>query len=385
MTLPAPVDLGGLDQLDRSRMHVFVAGPGKGEGIAVALPGRGWILIDGAQADLGPPSLRAIFERWRSSADEPVELCLLSHPHDDHVDGFAEIVEALVPKRIALAGTATSPRYVDILKDAPLPRARDQELKATKVRAAFAAIRTWEDRQNHAAEGVCRSGTALFAAENVSVHVLSPPEDALTSYLKECEKDPKYLKSDANRYSIVLRVRFGRTEVILPGDLPTTVAGTAVSPGWNELTTYDPALSDHAMVKVAHHGSAEAFHRDVMTTGPCDGAWVVTPFNSSRLPNVAKADGLPRLVQAREQVYLTAVPASKERQSTVSSGGIVALADLVDRVAKQPIGVPFASGAVDVTPGSAREGLDCVWAVALDDAGNVVSLYRGRAALVVVK
>jgi len=38
-----------------------------------------------------------------------------------------------------------------------------------------------------------------------------------------------------------------------------------------------------------------------------------------------------------------------------------------------------------VTPGSARDALDCVWAVALDDGGNVVGLYRGRAALVVTK
>jgi len=385
MTLPAPIDLDALRTLDRSRMHVFVAGPGKGEGIALALPGRGWSLIDGAQADLGKPSLLAIVERWRSSADERVELYLLSHPHDDHVDGFAAIVEALVPKRIALAGTAASPRYVDILKDAPLPRARDQELKATKVRAAFAAIRTWEDQHERAAEPVCRSETALLDDGRVAVHVLSPPEDALTAYLKECEKTPKYLKSDANRYSIVLRVRFGDTQVILPGDLPTKVGKSDVVPGWNEVAAYDASLGDHAMIKVAHHGSAEAFHPAVMTTGACDRAWVVTPYNSSRLPNVAKADGLPRLVAARGQVCLTAVPASKAVQSAAPSPGIVSVADLADRVAKQPLGVPFASGAVDVTPGSASDALDCVWAVALDDAGNVVGLYRGRAALVVTK
>lgn len=385
MTLPAPIDLDGLETLDRSRMHVFVAGPGKGEAIALALPGRGWILIDGAQSELGKPSLLAIVERWRSSADEPVELCLLSHPHDDHVDGFAEIVEALVPKRIALAGTAASPRYVDILKDAPLPGANDQALKAKKVRAAFTAIRSWEDKQKRVAEPVCRSANPLFAAGNVSVHVLSPPEDALTTYLNECAKTPRYLKSDANRYSIVLRVRFGDTEVILPGDLPTKVGKSEVSPGWNELTAYDATLANHAMVKVAHHGSAEAFHSDVMTTGPCDRAWVVTPYNSSRLPNVAKADGLPRLVAARDQVYLTAVPASKELQSTAPSGGVVSLAGLADRVAKQPLRLPFVSAAFDVTPGSACEALDCVWAVALNDCGDVVSLYRGRAALVVTR
>jgi len=385
MTLPDPIDLDDLETLDRSRMHVFVAGPGKGEGIAIALPARGWILLDGAKADLGKPSLLAIVERWRRSADEPVELCMLSHPHDDHVDGFADIIEALEPERIALAGTAASPRYVDILKDAALPSVKEQELKAKKVRSAFTAIRTWEDTSKRAAEGICRSATPIFTAGNVSVLVLSPPEDALTSYLNNCKKTPKYLKSDANRYSIVLRITFGQTQVLLPGDLPATVGQKTVSPGWNELTTYDTTLANHAMAKVAHHGSAEAFHSDVMTTGPCDRSWVVTPYNSSRLPNVAKADGLKRLVDARDQVYLTAVPASKSLQGATSSPGIVSLANLADRVAMQSLGNAFTAGGVEVTPGSARDALDCVWAVALDDGGNVVGLYRGRAALVVTK
>jgi glyoxylase-like metal-dependent hydrolase (beta-lactamase superfamily II) len=166
MSLPEPVDLDALGALDRSRMHVFVAGPGKGEGIAIALPGKGWILIDGAQAALGDPSLLAIVERWRSPANDPVELCLLSHPHDDHVDGFVDVVEKLSPKRIALAGTDSAPRYVDILKDAPLPTATEDELKAKRVRAAFAAIRTWEEKTKRPAEAVCRSALPIFAASS---------------------------------------------------------------------------------------------------------------------------------------------------------------------------------------------------------------------------
>jgi hypothetical protein len=385
MSLPEPVDLDALGALDRSRMHVFVAGPGKGEGIAIALPGKGWILIDGAQAALGDPSLLAIVERWRSPANDPVELCLLSHPHDDHVDGFVDVVEKLSPKRIALAGTDSAPRYVDILKDAPLPTATEDELKAKRVRAAFAAIRTWEEKTKRPAEAVCRSALPIFAASSFAVHVLSPPEAELTTYLNECKKDPRNLKSNANRYSIVLRVTFGETQVILPGDLPTIVGRAVASPGWNELTTYDSTLCDHAMAKVAHHGSAEAFHADVMTSGPCDRAWVITPYNSSKLPKVASADGLPRLVGARGQVYLTAVPASKTVQATTPAPGLVPLADLQDRVTNVPFAAPFVVGAVDVTPGSAREALDCVWCVALDDRGSVVGLYRGRAALVVTR
>lgn len=98
---------------------------------------------------------------------------------------------------------------------------------------------------------------------------------------------------------------------------------------------------------------------------------------------MARAGGLRTLVEARGEVLLTAVPASKRMQAAMPSPGTVSLAALVDRVAKQPLGRPFMADAVDVTPGSAREALDCVWAVALDDRGAVVDLYRGRAAVVV--
>ena len=35
--------------LSRDLLYVFVAGPGYGEGIAVAFPERGWLMVDGCQ------------------------------------------------------------------------------------------------------------------------------------------------------------------------------------------------------------------------------------------------------------------------------------------------------------------------------------------------
>jgi hypothetical protein len=55
-------------ELPEDRLHVFVAGPGTGEGIAVALPGGRWLLIDGCQTGSGSARsypLQAIVERFR--------------------------------------------------------------------------------------------------------------------------------------------------------------------------------------------------------------------------------------------------------------------------------------------------------------------------------
>jgi hypothetical protein len=61
--------------LDRSLLHIFVAGPGYREGIAVALPHSGWIVLDGCRVSTGRLPILAILDRWRSST-EPVEALL---------------------------------------------------------------------------------------------------------------------------------------------------------------------------------------------------------------------------------------------------------------------------------------------------------------------
>jgi hypothetical protein len=70
----SPRRLDELGQLDRSLLHLFVAGPGYGEAVAVALPERGWLLVDGCSVDDDGLPLRSILERWRGkSGDDPID------------------------------------------------------------------------------------------------------------------------------------------------------------------------------------------------------------------------------------------------------------------------------------------------------------------------
>lgn len=84
--------LESLSALDRSLLHVFVAGPGYGEGIAAALPGSGWVLLDGCRVSRGRLPLLEILNRWRLPG-EPIEAFLLTHPHTDHAFGVRDLLE----------------------------------------------------------------------------------------------------------------------------------------------------------------------------------------------------------------------------------------------------------------------------------------------------
>ncbi len=386
--MTAALDLGSLNALEREHLHVFVAGPGKGEGIAVALPGEGWLLVDGCTTADGKIPLEEIVTRFRVRDDEPVLAMVLTHPHDDHAGGFAELIDSLRPRTIALAGLGSGkPDLRDEMKER-LDRARAgiEKVRTNAVLAAFAAIERWEESHPGSVISL-HDGLAIPVPDGrASVVARAPDVEGLAALLAN------WKPAHANHVSIVLELEFGATRVVLSGDLPRYDKATSVPTGWDLVMARRPELGEHTALKIPHHGSAAATHPSLMRAlpnGAKDGrAWVVTPYNSSRLPRVADLDGLPQILSWKPCVLLTAVPASKAVQAVEKneeSPGLVKLEQLVSRVALQPTGHQFLDSAgVDVTPGDAVDPMDPIWCVAMDNEARLVGRWRGQAALELV-
>ncbi len=378
-------DLDALGALDRELLHVFVAGPGQGEGIAVALPGSGWVLVDGCttgRAGDGLPLLE-IVTRWRASEDEPVLAMVLTHPHQDHAGGFAELVEELDPQAIGLAGGDLLGAGKAVFEPA---KAASDRRRVGAVYAAIMAIDRW--REDHPGKLLAlHQGAALPVGSSPASVVARAPEAQLLARFLSDPGAGRRLKQEANHISIVLEIEHGTARIVLTGDLPRYRAGTlaAVPSGWDQVLAVRAELGGHTALKVPHHGSAEALHPDLMPAATAERAWIVTPYNSSRLPRVAEMNGLPRLLGWQPSILMTGVPASKALQAEEPAPGLVRIAQLVSRVSSQPVGEPFLdTGGVELTPGDAGEPLDPIWAVAVDRAGALVGKWRGRSALEVV-
>jgi|GEM_PF-2528315 len=380
--------LGALTRLNRDWLHVFVAGPGQGEGIAVALPERGWMLVDGCStADRRFP-LEAILQQWRMTDDDPVEAMVLTHPHEDHVEGVAELIEALSPKQVAVTTGSTPGSTLLQVVQALIRNSTDGStrtgLLAAKVMAAFEAIEVWERAHPGGLRGLV-DGRLLLSGAMVQVHARSPDQAGVDGFL--LSKDlGRRLRSSANHLSVVLEVCFGSLRLVLTGDLPHLErrGGSPVPTGWQAVASRHPHLVNHQGLKVPHHGSAEAMHPGWMTHQSAPRrAWLVTPYNSSGLPRLARMDGLPHLLAHEEEVLLTALPASKSRQASSTGGHRVQLAQLVDRLAHQKAGTSFLDGGTVIKAGTAVEPLDPVWCVAFDQDGQIQGRWHGRAALAV--
>jgi len=362
--------------LDRSLLHVFVAGPGYGEGIAVALPRSGWIVLDGCRVSTGRLPMLAILDRWRSSI-EPVEALLLTHPHTDHAFGIREMIEGLAPRRIGVTTSPVSPGLIFAAARAELTAASTGSLDRLRRRTVIDAMLAIRRRFDAA------PGDLIALVDGARVPV-TPVE--ITAFVRAPDAALVHDRlagghtGDPNELSAVVELVFGVTRIVLGSDLPTLDArGAVLGAGWNSVLRRHSHLGDHRGLKIPHHGSPAAFHSGLMTLGS-GRTWWISPFNRGKRLPPTDPDGIPRLVAANGEVSLTATPRARTEQPIHADPAAVPLAELPSLFAASS---PFAAGAFSVTPPDV-EPLEPIWCAAFDDQGRLRGVWRGNRAFTVV-
>jgi len=390
---PSVADLAALQALPRTVLTVFVCGPGFGESVVVALPERGWLVIDGARASSGFPAAE-LLDRFRRD-DEPIDAVVLTHPHADHYAGIVELLDdgrhgpgvakiGCVAEYIQAQRTSTFD--LELRERVTLASSRRDSLgllDSSRARAVLERIRTeWEEtptRRLALSEGI----SIPLSSSSVTARALSPTAADVRIFFAPAGLRRR-INQRANDLSAVLELQYGSTRLLLGGDLPDVCNGQVVSSGWRSVADRSPDLREHHGLKVPHHASRDAIPDsliDPVTTCP-DRTWIVTPYNrGSKLPSFEPDHGPDRMLAREDGFLLTALPRKWARQ--------VPLPERTPRTRVQPrtIQPPGLAGL-----GRARaiggdpdlQPLDCAWAASFDDAGSLVALYRGRAATRIV-
>ena len=386
-------ELDDLKALDPSLLYVFVAGPGLGEGIAVALSGGGWLLVDSCRTP-GPPGsdelpLLSILKRWRRADPDPVKWLILTHPHQDHVDGFATLIDGATPDHIGLAGCdAQGPSVYEELRAWAEGSVQAQpEHNIPQLLSAAKAMRRWEDEHGRALLPL-HDGVDLSLGGRVSAKVRAPDPTLARPLLK---KGWPALQAVANELSLVIELTYGDARVVLGGDLPHKKPGGKVNvkTGWKHVMNRHFSLSRHTGLKVPHHGSQEALESRLLRGGGHPSLareWWATPYSRSGLPRAADREGLHTLLNAHPCVRLTALPVGKTLQADRLPPAQRTRAEVRAEVEalKPEAASSFLAKAVPITPIRGLTPLDPVWCSAFDAAGDPVGAWRGRVALEVV-
>ena len=207
------------------RLHVDAIDVGQADCILIRAPGMHAMLVDGggklersgpAGTVVAQPLGDVIAERtvlpfllrhWVLHLDAVV----LTHPHGDHAGGLPVILArervGVLYDSAQLYGGPAYQRALDVV------------------------------RERHLRYRVARRGESFDLGRSTHVSILAPEMPLITG-----------TSSDINNNSVVLRVTFGYTRVLLTGDAQAEAEGRLLSHGGSDLAA--------DILKVGHHGSA---------------------------------------------------------------------------------------------------------------------------------
>lgn len=389
MNLPEPVPWPG-GALDRTLLNLFVFGPGYGEALALALPGKGWIVVDGCRSGDRIPLL----ELLRDHPEEPIEAVVLTHPHTDHTAGMLDLLTdgdigprirkiGCVARNITSDPDNTLGAELEARTDSLNPLDAEELEALGQARLVIERLRTeWEDTPSRRLPLV--DGDEIFlSATKVRVKALAPTADDVTSFFAG-QNLPARIRSRANDLSLVLKVDFGETTLLLGGDLPRTEADLdkAIASGWLAVAGRHDPLSQHVGLKVPHHASRAALGDELLGATASKRTWVVTPWNKGKgLPRFDVDQGARVLLAREPEFMLTALPVSIARQQPQPVR--VSVDTLHPAVQKLKKPSKLLAGAVRASEPEVNPS-ECCWLPSFDDQGQLVSRGRGTRAMLVV-
>lgn len=313
------------EHIPPGKLTCVVYGPGHGEAILVVFPDGKVGVVDGCAAHNIDPVFQLLQEIQQQliQAGRPFEIrfVALTHPHEDHYLGLAELIEYFRP-------------HIKLLSTVLLLSARGKkglldwlELKISKgglppdglclrgLSRVVAAIRKEESARP--VDNLCAKLAMVELSDcggaTLEIYGCGPAHVDVARGLENLVADAEnmgntgvsILEHDPNATSGALLLQWGQARVLLAGDL--TCHGELTS-SWHSAATL-PRLKHHVqVVNVAHHASAEAHHEVLWNTiGPQ--LAVVTPFRGAGGPNPPRPEMIEKLVKSGSRVVITTPPA----------------------------------------------------------------------------
>jgi metallo-beta-lactamase superfamily protein len=284
-TRPAPDEL-----------EVSVFGPGLGESIAAHVGDDEWIVVDSCKdPDTGRPASLQYLEVLGIDIGSRVKLVVVTHWHDDHMRGAAEILRAATQAQFCCSIALRCDEFWTLLAGSEqLVMKSDSATGVAEFASILETLKQRRPRHTPPASAGPRWAMAdmlLYrrngapGSSGCEVHALSPSSTATTRAFRGLAQLVPQLRGarraavavGPNEASVVLSVSLGDAHALLGADLET---GANLASGWHAVVTSATRPSTKAGVyKVAHHGSANADHDAIWSALVADEpVAVLTPF-----------------------------------------------------------------------------------------------------------
>lgn len=198
-------------QKAKSLFEIHFLNVGQGDAILVESPDGAQLLVDGGRDGLILSALAPKLGYF----DRTIDVVIATHPDSDHIGGLVDVLARYQVSTVIMTENE---------KDTP---AAQDFMKAVEAEGATIIF--------------ARAGAQYMLGASTTIHILFP------------DRDPSGFESNAA--SIVTKVMYGATDVILTGDSPRSIEEYVVR-------QYGPYLQSE-ILKLGHHGSdtssSEAF------------------------------------------------------------------------------------------------------------------------------
>jgi len=305
-----------------NQIEVTVFGPGYGECIVVHIADGRWIVIDSCKGKQGTqPVALKYFEQIGVNPAEQVELIIITHWHDDHIRGAAELVDSCPSAGLCFSEAFTKNEFVKFLSTYSTTRMSTHGTGVDEFTTILENV-------NNPARKIYRGGQdkrvlnlpGSDLSHNLSCEVwtLSPSgfqvteSEARFSSLISGVKGTmrRAAPGGENNHSVAAWIKIGDENIVLGADLETTKDSRA---GWDSVfNSRNRPNGTVSLFKVPHHGSETGHHAELWARVlRKDVNAIVTPWNKNQ--GLPKMEDLDRLQDQTNNLYLTSKPSALPR------------------------------------------------------------------------
>lgn len=315
------MNLESSPRVDEFELSLF--GTGIGESIAIHTGNNEWLLIDSCRknSDNLPENL-SYLKTIGVDTEECVKLFLITHWHDDHIDGAVEIVKNCPNAKVAISAALSGDEFFKILsiynqENYILDREKSGVRELGKV---FEFIRRKKEENPNTNSIVrTRSDHLLFNNPFCNVHAISPSDNAIdnsvqefSSVLRQISKNGERLvlsSPNRNHNAVALWIQFKSQTILLGSDLESTNDNMT---GWasvSNINLFKSLPKEAKLFKIPHHGSPNGDHESIWKNlvSKDTPILVLTSYSRGKNPRPSR-DDLGRLLTHTSDLYCTSIP-----------------------------------------------------------------------------
>jgi len=313
--------------------EVVVFGKGIGESVLVHLGDNRWLIVDSFITDNRAPVALEYLENIGVDPSTAVCAVVVTHWHDDHINGMAKILESCPSAMFCCPQAMTTcefVRYVQINATRNMMVAGSGTKELQNVFEVLA--------RKNADQRLLKYATAdkrIWDLEGCEIWCLSPSDEQYTQFLAELTSlmpeinKPKrrIVPFTPNNNSIVIQVCWGAESILLGADLENTSSPRS---GWTAVVSSTGRPQHRSTVfKIPHHGSENAHSEDAWESLLEPNVIAATsPFAKGKKKLPAPSD-ISRILAKTDNAFL-----AKKRIKSVTKGSSSVVAKMIREATK---------------------------------------------------